>query len=891
MTESLDLLTRRTFMIGTAAFAGGFVVACKTGGNRSEVKGVGETLQAIAAIKFPNAWVAVTKDGQILYTLDRVEMGQGTMTSHASIVAEELGIEPNKVIVQFAPPAKIYFNPGYGIQATGGTTSLSGSWQPLRLAAAATREMLTAGGAQKMGVNVKECVCEKGKIVHKPTGKDVKFADIAQYTAENIKAPSAPLPKPMSSYKTLGKSVKRLDSPEKVVGKAVYGIDVKVEGMMIACVARPGAHGAKITSFDDAKAKEYMQANGGGGEIVQIASGIACITKHFWTSKKAADLVTVQASGGIDPSFDGNLSKLVEAKGLATAPAVSVTKKGDAVAALSTGTKVEAQYEVPYAPHQTLEPQNCTAHYDGTKLTIWCPTQVPDGVQGIGARITGLSESNVIVNQTYLGGGFGRRLSLDFVAEAVEISFKVKKPVKLIWTREDDIRHDVYRPGMVHVMKGSVEGGKIASWNQRIVGQSLGVAVSKDSLTTVLPAMISADKINFLGRIVQLTASKQVIVDPFSVEGATESMYAMATQNVDYHYVETGVPIGWWRSVGHFHTGFAGECFVNELAVAANKDPLAFRESLCGGNDRMIGVLRKVREMSAWADAGTGPDEAKRAKGVASHACFGSFCAIVTQIALVGGKLRVEKVWAAIDVGFAVNPDIVRQQVEGSVIFGLTSALKQKITFKDGATVEGNFNNSDLLRLNYTPDIIVELVNDKAQGIPPTGIGEVAVPSIAPSLINAISRAGGEKIRSLPIAMALTPMIHVAGAGTNPGNGTDTGPGTGTDPGPGTGTGSGTGTGTGTGDTPVGNPVADAAWKSVEQNCKTSGCHSNYKDLKWMVEKKKVKPGSVEESKIIIRIKDDADMPQNEDGEPIPMPAAALKAIEDWITAGAPTPG
>ncbi len=773
MIES-NSFNRRQFMISATLLAGGLVVGCRT----TRGSGVYDANADGKPVFTPNAWVHIKADGQVILILDRVEMGQGTMTAHATIIAEELGVNAQLVKVEFAPPGAAYINPLLGGQITGASSSTPSSWQPLRLAGAAAREMLTEGGAQKLGVPLAECICEGGSIVHKPSGKSVGFGAIAAFTAENIKVPDRPQVKDFSTFRQLGKSVKRLDSKAKVLGQATYGIDMKLADMLVAVIVRAPAQGARILSFDDSKAKAYWAAEQAEGFVIPTSRGVAVVSSNYWLAKSAASRIEARFSEGEAPTFDGDLAALARARGVDrdAGPMLVVDRIGDAAAAhAAAGRSIEASYELPFLPHQTLEPQNCTAHFKNGRLEIWAPCQAAGNALSAAARATGLKEEDITFHTTYIGGGFGRRLAVDYVHEAAEIAKALSKPVKVMWTREDDTRHDYYRPGMLHVMKASLNSDKkIASWSQRIVGQSILAAFGKPIPLGPLPQRgLGSDE----GAKDQVAVTPPGVpsLDNFVIEGAEKIPYEMGARLVQYRALETGVKVGFWRSVGHSHTGFAIESFMNELAIAADIDALQFRRRLLTGKSRELAVLEKAAAMANWGTEPAKPSQGTRTLGIAMHCCFSSYCAQVVQILLVGNTVTVEKVWCAIDVGFALNPDIIVAQSEGSIIYGLSAALKQNITMKNGAVEQSNFNNCPILRYNESPEIFVSLVGSTDSTVPPTGVGEVAVPALAPALCHAIFRASGKIYRKMPIPLATGKVraSNTAGVGTGAGSTVD----------------------------------------------------------------------------------------------------------------------
>lgn len=760
-------LNRRQFVLSAALLAGGLVVGCRTTrGSR-----VSDTDSDGKPVFMPNAWVHIKADGQVVLILDRVEMGQGTMTAHATIIAEELGIDAQLVKVEFAPPGAAYINPLLGQQITGASTSTPASWQPLRLAGAAAREMLSEGGAQQLGVPVKECVCEKGAITHQASGKSVSFGAIAAFTAANVKVPKDPKPKDFSAFRQLGKSVKRLDSRSKVLGQATYGMDMQLPGMLVAVVVRAPAQGARVLSFDDTKVKAYWAEQQVEGWVLPTSRGVAVVSSNFWLAKSAAARMEARFSSGEAPRFDGDLAALARAKGFDrdAGPMLQVDKIGDAPAALqAAGRTIEASYEVPFLPHQTMEPQNCTAHFKEGRLEIWAPCQAAASAQAVAARVAGLKEEQVTFHTTYIGGGFGRRLAVDYVHEAAEIAKALGRPVKVIWTREDDLRHDYYRPGMLHVMKASLSSQKtISAWSQRIVGQSILGSFLKEIPLGPLPQRGLGSESGDKDQEAQSQPGTPA-PDNFVTEGADKIPYDLGARLVQYRNLETGVKVGFWRSVGHSHTGFAIESFINELAQSADVDALQFRRRMLQGKTRELGVLEKAAAMANWGTTPAQPSQGKRTLGIAMHCCFSSYCAQVVQILMVENTVTVEKVWCAIDVGFALNPDIITAQVEGSIIYGLSAALKQNITMKNGVVQQTNFNNCPILRMNETPDIFVSLVGGSDSALSPTGVGEVAVPALAPALCHAIYRASGKIFRKMPLPVA-TGKLRTGSAGASSG--------------------------------------------------------------------------------------------------------------------------
>jgi isoquinoline 1-oxidoreductase beta subunit len=634
------------------------------------------------------------------------------------LVAEELACDWSKIVVEGAPVDPAYNHVDWGIQGTGGSTSITSEWERLRKVGASAREMLIAAAAETWHVDKATCRAENGKVVHS-SGKSLTYGQLAD------KASKMPVPKEVklkdpSQFTLIGKPVKRLDTPEKTNGKAIFGLDVSVPGMLVAVVARPPVFGGKVVSFTADKAKAVP----GVTDVVQIPSGIAVVAKGFWpatTGRQALEIVW-------DDGPDAKLSTTAmqeEFANLAKQPGSVARKQGDGVQALAKAANViSGEYEVPYLAHATMEPLNCVVDLRGDSCEIWTGTQFQTADWMAAAKTAGLKPEQVKIHTTLLGGGFGRRANprSDFVVIAVEVAKAVKKPVKVIWTREDDMTGGWYRPMWVdRISAGLDANGKLVAWHHTIVGQSImiGTPFENDMMKDG--------------------------VDVTSVEGSADIPYGIANIQVDLHSPKVGVPVQWWRSVGHSHNGFVVESFMDEAAHAAGKDPYEFRRSMLSKESRDYAVLKLAAEKAGWG--GKLPEG--RGRGIALHKSFGSYVAQVAEVSVSpAGEVRVHRVVCAVDCGRLVNPDTAAAQMESGIVFGLTAALYGQITLKDGRVQQSNFHNYPMLAINEMPTVEVFFVQSTER---PMGLGEPGVPPIAPAVTNAIFAVTGKRIRRLPI--------------------------------------------------------------------------------------------------------------------------------------------
>jgi len=632
------------------------------------------------------------------------------------ILADELDLDWKKIKTIFAPAAPQYFNPVFGLQGTGGSTSVRGSWEPLAKAGAAAREMLVATAAKRWKVQPSECHTENSAVVHTASARRMEYGTLVNEAAQ-LPVPANPKPKDPKEYKYVGKATKRLDSREKVTGEAEFGIDVRRPKMLHAAVARCPVFGGTVKSFDGSKAKGVK----GVKHVVQISTGVAVVAENTWSAMQGREALQITWNEGANAkNSSATIRKLYRER--AEQPGVVARKDGDADAKLATAAKkIEAIYEVPYLAHATMEPMNCTADVRADGCDIYAPTQFQTFVQKTGAKITGLKPEQVKVHTTYLGGGFGRRAEQDFIAEAVELSKATSVPVQVTWSREDDMQHDFYRPAVLVKMNAGFDtSGAPVAWKSRIVSPSI--------MSRFFPGSVKNG------------------LDDSATEGLATSKYDVPNLLVEYALTETGVPVGFWRSVGCSHNGYIAECFVDEMAKAAGKDPYEFRRGLLSKDSRQRGVLELAATKAEWSKAL--PEG--RYRGIAVVESFGSYVAEVAEISIdrKAHTLQVHRVVAAVDCGRVVNPETIRAQIEGAIVYGLTAALKGEITIANGRVEQGNFNDYDMVRMNEMPKVEVHIV-ESLDG--PGGVGEPGTPPIAPAVCNAIFAATGKPVRSLPI--------------------------------------------------------------------------------------------------------------------------------------------
>jgi isoquinoline 1-oxidoreductase subunit beta len=720
-------LSRRDFVKAGLAAGAGLTLAVSLDGCAREAYPA-----ASGAAFAPDAWIRIGADDTVTVVVDRSEMGQGVSTALPMLVAEELDADWATVRYQFAPANQAYNNPLSIGQLTGGSTSVRAAYRPLREAAARARLMLVAAAAAQWRVVPAECRTESGAVIA-PDGRRVRYGAVAAAAAAQP-VPERVRLKPAAEFRLIGRSLPRLDTLEKVTGRAVFGIDAQPEGVLTAVVARSPVFGGRLRSFDAAAARTLP----GVKHVVQIENAVAVVADGYWAARLGRDALKLEWDEGELATLDDALvSTRLEELSRGEGNQARIVGQGSAAAAVRN---LAAVYEVPYLAHATMEPMNCTADVRPDRVTLWVPTQYQSGprmlgggTRGVAAKHAGVALHAVTVHTTHLGGGFGRRAETDFVAEACQISKAVGAPVKVIWTREDDTRHDQYRPAARHVLRAGLgQDGAPLLWTHHIVCPSI--------IAKFMPRWLP-------GFATRMAGPLKGGVDANAIEGAAELPYAFPHLEVRYTRADLGVPVGFWRSVGHSHTAFAVECFLDELAALAGRDPIEFRRALLLAAPRHLAVLNLVAEQSGW---GT-PAPAGHFRGVALHQSFGSYVAQVVELSVTSGAIRVHRVTCAIDCGQVINPDIVKAQLEGGIVFGLTAALKGRISLQKGRVKQSNFHDYPLLTMREMPEIGVHIV---ASALEPGGVGEPGTPPIAPAVANAVYAATGKRIRKLPIDLS-----------------------------------------------------------------------------------------------------------------------------------------
>jgi isoquinoline 1-oxidoreductase subunit beta len=702
-------LSRRGFLATSAAIGGGLVLSLSLPLAGSEA--------ATSEGFTPNAFIRIGSDGEVVLTMPYVEMGQGTYTSIPMLIAEELDVGLQQVKLEHAPPnEKLYVNPMLGVQATGNSNAMRGSWQPLRKAGATARMMLVEAAAKRWGVDAKTCRAQQGEVIHVPTGRKLRYGELAADAAK-MPVPASVVLKSPDEFKLIGTPVKRLDTPSKVNGTAQYGIDARPPGVKIATVAQSPVSGGRVKSLDETAAKAVK----GVRQIVRLDDSVAVVADHMGAAKKGLEALKIEWDDGQNATLaTADIAKELEQVTLGSG--VVAQNVGDADKAMaSAATKLEAIYQVPFLAHATMEPMNCTVDFRKDECEIWVGTQAIARVQAFVAKAAGLPVEKVIVHNHLIGGGFGRRLEADVAVRAVEIAKQVDGPVKVVWTREEDMQHDLYRPYWFDRISGGLdEQGKPVAWRNRFAGSSV--------ISRWLPPGFKNG------------------LDPDSTEGAINLVYDFPNFHVEYSRVEPkGISTGFWRSVGPSHNVFVVESFLDEMAIAAKKDPVEFRRALLGKNPRAKAVLDLAAEKAGWGQ----PLPKGSGRGVSLQFVFGSYLAQVAEVEVSkDGGVRVRRVVCAMDCGTVVNPDTVQAQLMSGITFGATAALYGEITLKNGRVEQTNFDTYQMIRMNEAPAVEVHVVKSSE---PPGGMGETGTSGVVPAIANAIFAATGKRLRKMPV--------------------------------------------------------------------------------------------------------------------------------------------
>ncbi|MBT2793680.1 xanthine dehydrogenase family protein molybdopterin-binding subunit [Paraburkholderia strydomiana] len=723
-------VSRRTFLklsvtVGAAAGGGlllGFSIPAVSQDQKAGKSVIGGDANEAAqnGVFAPNAFIQIDTAGKVTLVIPKVEMGQGVYTSIPMLIAEELEVPLDTVTLDHAPPdEKLFTDPLLGGQLTGGSTSIRYAWEPMRKAGATARMLLIGAAAQQWQVDAASCHAKSGQVIHAASNRSIGYGQLVDAAAKLPVPQNVPLKDP-KDFKIIGTAVKRLDSPEKVDGTAMFGLDVRLPDMVYAAIANCPVFGGKLASVDDTNAKKIP----GVRQVVKIDNAVAVIGDHTWAAKRGLQALDIKWNEGADAKL--SMKQIVDDLANASQRNGAVARKdGDVVHAFSNAkTRVDAVYQQPFLAHATMEPINCTVHVRPDGCEIWLGSQVPTRVRDAAMAVTGLPADKIVVHNHLIGGGFGRRLEFDMVTQAVKIGKQVSTPVKVLWTREEDIQHDMYRPYYYDKISAGLDAnGKPLAWQHRIVGSSIMARFAPPAFKDGL--------------------------DPDAVEVASDLPYDLPNQLVDYVRQEPhAIPTAFWRGVGPTRGTFVVESFIDELAAEAKVDPVKYRRDLLGKTPRALNVLNTAAQAANWGSAvpkGQG-------RGVSVMHAFGSYFAIVVDVAVDQGEVAVKRVVCAVDCGMVVNPNTVEAQVQGGIIFGITAALYSEITIKDGRVEQNNFTDYRMLRIDETPPIDVHIVKSSEA---PGGIGEPGTAALAPALTNAIFAATGKRLRQLPVGSQL----------------------------------------------------------------------------------------------------------------------------------------
>ncbi len=704
----LPAMDRRKFLQASALAGGGLIIGisltgCGRPSDKAATPGVGGQ---------PNAWLRIGGDESITILIDKSEMGQGVYTALPMLIAEELDVPLSAVRVEFAPAGKDYVNTLLGTQITGGSTSVREAWTKLRTAGAQARAMLIGAAADAWKVEASTLKLAGGAVVD-AGGKKATFGQLAEAAAKRA-PPKDATPKERTTYALIGKPQTRLDTPSKVDGTATYGIDVKLSGMKYAALAQCPTLGGKVRSVDSSAAEKLP----GVVKVVTVGSGVAVVADHYWQARVARDALKITWDAGPNAGLS-SARILAELKG-ATGTPQSARKDGDVDAAIKAAKRqVSASYELPLLAHATMEPMNCTADAKADGCDVYVGTQIQQVAQGAVANALGLKPEQVRIHTQMLGGGFGRRLEVDFIPAAAEASKAVGAPVQVIWSREDDMTHDAYRPPAYDVATAAFDGNNGLS--------AVHLKLTSPSVTArMFPPVVEKN------------------VDPFAVEAAANYLYDVPNVSVEYVRHEIGINVGYWRSVSHSLNCFVVESFMDELAHVAGKDPFEFRRALLDKQPRAKRVLEEVASRAGWGKAADGHHQ-----GIALMEGYGTYVAQVADISMVDGKMKVHKITCAVDCGQMVNPRIVESQITSGIVYGLSAALWGEVTLEDGKVRQTNFDNYRVLRMNDAPELEVHLIESTET---PGGIGEPSTAVVAPAVANALFAASGKRVRALPFA-------------------------------------------------------------------------------------------------------------------------------------------
>jgi isoquinoline 1-oxidoreductase/isoquinoline 1-oxidoreductase beta subunit len=707
------------------------LAACGGGGQAMRIEHADHTGDLIA-----NLYITVLANGRVSLIVNKAEIGQGVSTGYATLVAEELAVPVDHIDVHYADSNQ-EMRTSATMQITGGSTSVAEAFVPLRRAAASAREMLISAAAQHWKVPAKDCIAVNGNVEH--GDQKLAYGDLTKHAAR-LEVPAKPRLKGPKEFTLVGKVGRRVDVRGKVDGTATFGIDVKVPNMVNAFAIHGPTFGAKPIVVDADRAKRHP----GVIDVLAFDWGVAIVADKFWQARAAAADVAITWDKGILAGLD--TAKLQTAMRTHDKAGLVSRDDGDATHAIEHAEhKVEAIYEAPYVAHATMEPQNATVHVTGDKAEVWAPTQSPTLVQAFVANAIGIDFNDVTVHVTLSGGGFGRRAMADVVGHAAQISQRVKRPVKLLWTRESDMTQAWYRPVYAAKVVGGARDGKVTGVRMRVLSQS--IALSAGDWFGAILSSLPRSLIDMISGAALSIFSSGSFGDPFSTEGLQNTPYQLANFQLAAEPVQTKLPVASWRSVGNSVTGFIMESFLDELAVAAKQDPFALRRTIVAPGSPQARSLDALEKLSGWAT----PPPKGIGRGMARHRAFDTEVAQVAEVELVNDRIRVKKVYCVVDCGIAVNPDVIRAQMEGGIIFGLSAALGQEITLVDGVVQQRNFDTFPLVRMHEAPEIVVEIAQSETK---PTGVGEPGLPPIAPAVANAVFNLTGVRLRRMPFHRA-----------------------------------------------------------------------------------------------------------------------------------------
>ncbi len=737
MSTTVDQ-SRRRFLKQSTLAGGGLVVGIPLVGLSNAAHA--SEAQALA----PNAILQVTPTNEVHFYLPRSEMGQGVHTGLSTLIAEELDVSPANISVHLSGANDEFANPEFGMQITGGSTSIKGHFLPLRQLAANARLVIRQAAAKQLKQPLDTIQTQDGKIfIHGKAFPYGEFVDIA--TALDF--PEDAALKPASEFKYIGKYNQRLDAMAKSTGTAEFGLDVDFEGLHKAALKQPPVYGGSVKSFDDSSAKNMP----GVKAIVAIHNGVAVVAEHYYQAKNALAKVEVQwqlpeTLGAFSThSLDANNGMGLFENALKE-EGDNGHDEGDAKAIQQANKVISAQYWAPYLAHATMEPMNCTVKIENGKVDVWVGSQSPGMAKNIAALFADVSKDDVTVHSTYLGGGFGRRSASDFVAQATAIAKASNLPVQLVWSREDDTQHDLYRPAALAKFDiGLNKDGTITDWHVKRVGPNIMPYMIDETVDAMAPGFMPNAMVDWLSKR-GYGLFDGWVVDPSSIEGLFED-YDSPNKQVSHVTIDPGLPMGFWRSVGHSYSGFFKESMMDEVAVALKQDAVEYRLKHLKQNPRLANVLKQAASQAGWGK----PLASGHFHGVATHMSFGSFVAQVAEVSIKNNDIKVHKVTCVIDCGTAVNPNVVKAQMEGGIIYGLTAALHGEITLKDGAVEQSNFHDYPMLRMNESPEFEVVIINSNES---PAGVGEPGLPPIAAAVANAVYAASGKRLRSLPLKLA-----------------------------------------------------------------------------------------------------------------------------------------